>query len=78
VDEDIIEGLKNEAKVNYDPESDAVYIFIKEGIEEDFIEVADGIRIELNENEEVIGIEILNASKIFEALLKNEKKKGCN
>ncbi len=73
----MIEGLKKEAKVNYDQESDAIYIFIKEGIEEDFIEVADGIRIELNEKEEVIGIEILNASKIFEALLKNGKKKGA-
>jgi uncharacterized protein YuzE len=71
----MIEELKNRAKVNYDPESDAMYIFIKEGIEEDFIEVANGIRIELNENEEVIGIEILNASEIFEALLKNKKDK---
>jgi uncharacterized protein YuzE len=72
---EMIEELKNRAKVNYDPESDAMYIFIKEGIEEDFIEVANGIRIELNENEEVIGIEILNASEIFEALLKNKKDK---
>ncbi len=71
----MIEELENRAKVNYDRESDAMYIFIKEGIEEDFIEVADGIRIELNEKEEVIGIEILNASKIFKALLKNEKDK---
>jgi uncharacterized protein YuzE len=72
---EMIEELKNRAKVNYDPESDAMYIFIKEGIEEDFIEVANGIRIELNETEEVIGIEILNASEIFEALLKNKKDK---
>jgi len=50
---------------HYDPKSDALQIIIQNGAEEEFIEIADGISIELNKNKEVIGIEILNASRIL-------------
>lgn len=44
---------------------------MKEGVEEEFVEVADGVIIELNTSKEIIGIEILYASKILEPLLHN-------
>lgn len=52
--------------------SDTLYIFMKEGVEEEFVEVADGVIIELNMSKEIIGIEILYASKILEPLLHNK------
>ena len=62
-------GIEEIPRVNYDKESDTLYIFVKEGTEEEFVEVTDGILLELNKGKEIIGIEILNASKIFEPLL---------
>ena len=65
----MIKGIEEIPRVNYDKESDTLYIFVKEGTEEEFVEVTDGILLELNKGKEIIGIEILNASKIFEPLL---------
>ena len=65
----MIEGIVEIPRVNYDKESDTLYIFVKEGTEEEFVEVTDGILLELNKGKEIIGIEILKASKIFEPLL---------
>jgi uncharacterized protein YuzE len=61
-------------KINYDKGSDTLYIFLKGGVEEEFIELADGISMELNKDKEILGIEILNASKVFEPLLKGKIK----
>ena len=66
------EQIKITPRINYDSGSDTLYIFVREGAEEEFIEVADGISIELNEDKEILGIEVLNASKIFEPLLKRK------
>jgi uncharacterized protein YuzE len=65
-------GIKDNPKINYDKGSDTLYIFVKGGEEKEFIEVADGISIELNKDKEILGIEILNASKVFEPLLKRK------
>lgn len=66
---------KNQKKVfHYDLESDVFYIGIKKGFEEKCIEVAPGVNVELDENGRVIGVEILNASKVFK-LAKSLKKK---
>ena len=54
--------------INYDQRSDVLYIGIKKGAEEEFIEISPGINIELNEEGQVIGIEILNASKILKSV----------
>lgn len=45
--ESMRKGVKSTPKINYDRGSDTLYIFVKEGAEEEFIEVADGISIEL-------------------------------
>ena len=69
---DMIKKIKEKPKVNYDEASDTLYILMKEGAEEEFIEVADGVVIELDTSKEIIGIEILHASEILEPLLHNK------
>jgi len=53
--------------INYDSQSDVLYIGVKKGVEEEFIEISPGINVELNEEGQVIGIEILNASKLLKS-----------
>ena len=57
--------MKNKPLVNYDPKSDVLYIVTRRGKEEEFVEVAPGIHVELDDKGKVIGIEILHASKVF-------------
>ena len=56
--------------VRYDPGSDTVYIVAGKGLEEEFVEVAPGVYVELDANGNVIGIEILRASKFFRPIVK--------
>jgi len=56
--------------INYDYESDVLYIVGKKAVEEEFIEVAPGINVELDDRGQVIGIEILNASKCLKPIAK--------
>ncbi len=57
--------MSNEPLINYDSESDVLYIVVREGSEEEFVEIAPGINMEFDEKGEVIGIEILNASEFL-------------
>ena len=52
-------------KYNYDKESDSLFIYIKEGPEEEFEEITPGINIELDKKGNMLGIEILNVSRFF-------------
>ena len=56
--------------INYDSKSDILYIVAKKGKEEEFVEVAPGINVELDDKGQVIGIEILNASKCLKPIAK--------
>ena len=56
--------------INYDSKSDILYIVAKKGKEEEFVEVAPGINVELDDRGQVIGIEILNASKYLKPIAK--------
>ena len=62
--------MKKKALLNYDSESDVLYIVTKEGEEEKFVEIAPGVNVELDVRGEVIGVEILNASKFFKPVAK--------
>jgi uncharacterized protein YuzE len=62
--------MNNKSIVNYDSKKDVLYIVAKKGKEEEFIEIAPGINVELDDKGGVIGIEILNASKIFKPVAK--------
>lgn len=50
-------------KINYDAKSDVFYIVVKNGYEESHREIAPGIFVELDKKGDLMGIEILNASK---------------
>ncbi len=58
--------------IKYDPGSDTLYLFIQEGYEAKFIEVAPGINVELDEKGQLLGIEILNASRLLPLITKNQ------
>lgn len=56
-------------RVTYDKEADAAYIYFKEiskGEIKNTISLNDSVNIDLNEEGKSIGIEILNASKIYQ------------
>jgi len=57
-------------RYNYDEKSDSLYIYVKEGEEEKFEEIVPGINIELDKNNNIIGIEILKASRFSDSLKK--------
>lgn len=52
-------------KYNYDKASDSLYIWLKEGEEESFEEIAPGINIELDKDNNIMGVEILHVSRLF-------------
>lgn len=72
----IIKKIEPKEIVNYDSRSDVLYIGIKKGAEEEFIEISPGINVELDEKGQVIGIEILNASRIFRPVIKPLQKQS--
>lgn len=71
---------KSKSVVNYDPNSDVLYVVTREGEEEEFVEVSPGVNVELDSEGRVIGIEILNASEtlsgIVEALYRKRQQAG--
>lgn len=54
--------MKNK-KINYDSKNDVFYMVIKEGYEDKHEEISPGVFVELDKKGQLIGIEILNASK---------------
>jgi uncharacterized protein YuzE len=50
-------------EINYYKEEDIMHIVISEGPERGSAEISPNITLELDENREIIGIEILEASK---------------
>ena len=57
-------GVKKQ-KVFYDSKADVLWLVIKEGPEEEHLEVAPNVSVELDENGELMGVEILHASKVL-------------
>jgi uncharacterized protein YuzE len=62
--------MSKKSLISYDYESDVLYIVAKKGMEEEFVEVAPGINVELDDKGRVVGIEILNASKCLKHIAK--------
>lgn len=56
---------KTKDKIYYDKKTDVLWFMIKTGPEEEHREIAPGVSVELNKKGEVLGIEILNASKVM-------------
>jgi uncharacterized protein YuzE len=57
-------------KYHYDKKSDSLFICLKGGEEERFEEIVPGINVEFNRDNEIIGIEILKASRFSGKLSK--------
>jgi uncharacterized protein YuzE len=56
-------------KVFYDEEQDVLY-FGKEGQEEESVELAPGVNVELDKSGQVIGLEVFNAASRFRQVIK--------
>ncbi len=56
---------KTEDKIFYDKKSDVLWLLVKSGQEYEHKEVSPGVSVELGKKGELLGIEILNASKIL-------------
>lgn len=69
-----MKNSKSKKIIHYDSQSDVFYVGVKKAKEEVCIELAPGVYVELDENGQVIGIEILNASKIFGHASKSSKR----
>jgi len=60
---------KPEPRVNYDSSTDVLYLVTREGIEAEFREAMPGVNVEMDEEGEVIGVEILRASQLLKNVL---------
>lgn len=67
---------KAKQKIYYDKKTDVLWLNIKSGPEEEYKEIAPGVGIELNKKGELLGIEILNASKVLGSKLGLKKNKN--
>ena len=56
--------------IHYDPQSDTLFIATRQGPEERFVEVAPGVNVELGSKGQVLGIEILRASRVLRRAVK--------
>jgi uncharacterized protein YuzE len=56
-------------KVFYDEQQDVLYLG-REGQEEEAVELAPGVNVELNKAGEVIGLEVFNAASRFRHVIK--------
>lgn len=54
--------------VNYDAKADILYIGLKKGIEEEFVEISPEVSVELDEKGKILGFEVLNASRVFQSV----------
>ena len=52
-------------RIEYDKEADALYIQLREVSVDDNIDIEEGITIDIDEKKHIVGIEILDASKIL-------------
>lgn len=56
---------KANQKIYYDKKTDVLWLMVKKGPEEEQREIVPGVSVELGKNGELLGIEILNASKVL-------------
>ena len=66
---------KSKPLVRYDRSSDVLYIATQKGLEEEFVEVAPGVNVELDAKGNVVSVEILKASHTLKGFLKSLGKK---
>jgi uncharacterized protein YuzE len=67
--------MKQEFNSFYDKEEDILYI-ARGGEEKEFVEIRPGVNLELDRDDQVIGIEILQASKVLRDIIQPLYKKA--
>lgn len=60
---------QHEPIINYDPSTDVLYLVTHQGVEAEFKEIMPGVNVELDEEGQVIGVEILGASQLLKSVL---------
>jgi len=55
-------------KVYYDKKADVLWFLVKSGPEYEYKEITPGISVELGKKGELLGLEVLNASKVLRPL----------
>lgn len=68
------ESEMKDFKVFYDEKENILYI-AKEGREEEVVELAPGINVELDDSGELIGVELFNASNLLKDVIKPMEKR---
>jgi len=63
------ENLIKSFKVFYDEKEDVLYL-AKEGQEEEIVELAPGVNVELDSSGNLIGVEVFKASILFKDVIK--------
>lgn len=63
----------NRPTVHYDAQSDVLYFLVRDGEEDRFEEVAEGVNVELDQDGQLLGVEILNASRFLRAAIGPER-----
>jgi len=66
-----MKSRRSKPLVRYDASSDVLYIATRKGAEEEFIEVAPGVNVELDAKGNVLGVEILRATDTLKDFLKS-------
>jgi uncharacterized protein YuzE len=61
---------------SYDTKKDSLYIAVRGGIKDDVVELVPCVNLEVNNAGEMIGIEILNVSRLFRDSDNSRTKKG--
>jgi uncharacterized protein YuzE len=56
-------------RISFDEESDILYLSLKEGVTVDSEEIIEDVRVEYDEDGQVIGIEIFNITKMLATAL---------
>ncbi|MBW1698668.1 MAG: DUF2283 domain-containing protein [Deltaproteobacteria bacterium] len=63
-------------KVLYDEDKDILYL-AKQGQEEEIVEIAPGINLELDKHGKLIGVELFNASHLLKDIIPPMQRKIC-
>lgn len=50
-------------RITYDPEVDALYIALREGVADDSVDIEDGVTIDLDADGHILGVEVLDARR---------------
>jgi uncharacterized protein YuzE len=70
--------MEETKQIRYSPDSDVLYFLLAEGEEEYFEEPIPGVHVEYDESGHVIGVEILNASKVLRNFLQRATPKSVS